>query len=181
MDGELEFDMIVWATGFDAVTGALTRMGIEGVGGQSLKELWADGPRTYLGVQSPGFPNFLFAGGPHGTYGNVPRSTETHVEFITGLLKHMRERGYQRIEPDESAEEKWTDHVYDVANEVLVADTAWYYGSNIPGKAKRFLFYVGGLPVYRKKLIEVGDNEYDGFVFAKSLTSAATPSSASTA
>jgi cation diffusion facilitator CzcD-associated flavoprotein CzcO len=166
-DGERDFDIIVWATGFDAVTGALTHMGIKGSAGQSLAEYWADGPRTYVGIQSPGFPNLLFVGGPHGTYGNIPRSTETHVEFVTGLLTYMRERGYNRIEPDESAEEKWTDHVYEGASKILVADTAWYTGSNIPGKAKRFLVYIGGLVAFREKVTEVAENEYDGFIFAK--------------
>ena len=89
-DGETEFDMIIWATGFDGFTGALLRMDIVGVGGQSLREAWADGPHTYLGMQVAGFPNFFIVGGPHVAAGNFPRATEMQVDFVTGLLQHLR-------------------------------------------------------------------------------------------
>jgi cation diffusion facilitator CzcD-associated flavoprotein CzcO len=171
-DGELEFDIIVWATGFDAVTGALTRVNIHGVGGQTLQKSWADGPQTYLGVQSPGFPNLLFTAGAHGTYGNIPRCTEIQVEFITDLLKYAREKSFQRVEPDQLAVGEWTEHVYDIAKDLLAADSAWFYGANIPGKARRFLFYIGGLPAYRQKLAAVAENHYQGFIFADAVTSA---------
>ncbi len=103
--GEQEFDIIIWATGFDAVTGALTRMGIVGVDGEKLTEFWADGPRTYLGVTCPRFPNLLFLGGPHTPFANIPRGVEDQVDFVTGLVKHVTENGYERVETDESAEE----------------------------------------------------------------------------
>jgi cation diffusion facilitator CzcD-associated flavoprotein CzcO len=170
-DGHVECDIIVWATGFDAFTGALTRMGIRGTGGRTLNESWAEGPRTYLGIASPGFPNLLLAGGPHGTYGNVPRSTETQVEFIMDILRYLRHNNYERIEPTETAEEQWTSHVYEISQGVLTAETAWYIGSNIPGKAKRFLLYVGGLPTYKEKVNAVAANDLEGFA----LTPAADP------
>ncbi|MBA3743882.1 NAD(P)/FAD-dependent oxidoreductase [Sporichthya sp.] len=165
-EGEREFDVIVLATGFDAVTGSLTRMDIRGLGGQSLARLWDDGPLTYLGLQAPGFPNLIIAGGPHSTYGNVPRSTGDQVEFITDLIAHMRERGAKRIDPDDDAVKAWTDAVYEGAAPVLTAETAWYIGSNIPGKAKKFLLYIGGLVEYRRRIAEVKENDYQGFVLS---------------
>ncbi len=164
--GEREFDVIVMATGFDAVTGALTRMDIRGTEGTSLGQVWADGPLTYLGLQVPGFPNLLLAGGPHGTYGNVPRSTGDQVEFITGLITHMRERGLQRVEPADEAVKAWTDAVYEGAAPVLTAESAWYIGSNIPGKARKFLLYIGGLVEYRNRTAAVEANDYEGFVLS---------------
>jgi cation diffusion facilitator CzcD-associated flavoprotein CzcO len=169
-DGVREVDIIVWATGFDAITGALTKMEIVGPRGRTLKEYWSDGPRTYLGIQSSGFPNLLFAGGPHGILGNVPRTTEVVVDFIAGLLSYVREHGYKRIDTAESAEVAWTNHVYEgAAGRLLAAETSWIYGSNIPGKAKRFLLYGGGLQVYRKKLADVASNSYAGFVLSEKI------------
>lgn len=163
-EGEQHFDLIIWATGFDAVTGALTRMGVAGPNGDRLEEFWADGPRTYLGVAVPRFPNFFIVGGPHFPFANVPRGTEIQVDFVTGLLNHLAERGLVRAAVDESAEEAWTTHVLESAAPFLVADTAWFRGANIPGKADRFMLYVGGLVTYRAKLDEVVSNGYDGFV-----------------
>jgi cation diffusion facilitator CzcD-associated flavoprotein CzcO len=165
--GEQPFDVVIWATGFDAVTGALTRMGLVGSSGERLAELWADGPRTYLGVATPRFPNFFFVGGPHFPFANVPRGTEIQVDFVTDLVKHLAEENYVRAEVDERAEEAWTTHVLESAVPFLVADTAWFRGANIPGKADRFLLYVGGLVNYRGKLDEVAGNGYDGFVLSK--------------
>lgn len=162
-DGEREFDIVVWATGFDAVTGALTRMGIQGSDGTTLKDFWEDGPRTYLGLQSPGFPNLFIVGGPHSTFGNIPRSTETHVDFVADLLEYVAERGINRVEPEPDAEEAWTAHAYEAAAPVLTASTSWYVGSNIPGKARRFLVYAGGVHNYREKVEQVAANGYEGF------------------
>ena len=166
--GEQPFDVIIWATGFDAVTGALTRMGVVGTDSVRLADFWADGPRTYLGVAIPHFPNFFFVGGPHFPFSNVPRGTEVQVEFVTGLIDHLAEHGYARVEPDDAAEEAWTAHVLEAARPFLVADTAWFRGANIPGKADRILLYFGGLVVYRAKLDEVVRNGYEGFVWRPS-------------
>ncbi len=106
-----EFDIIVWATGFDFGTGALLRMGIRGRDGLALGEHWADGPRTFLGVQTHGFPNLFFPGGPHAAAGNNPRYNSDQVDFITDVLLHARHRGRDIIEVTERAEERWTDMV----------------------------------------------------------------------
>jgi len=166
-EGHEEFDVIIWATGFDAVTGALTRMGIVGVDGQSLTEFWSDGPRTYLGIQSPQFPNLFFVGGPHFPFANVPRGTEDQVDFVAAFVRHLADRGVERVEPDETAEEAWTAHVLDSADAFLVAESAWFRGANIPGKADRFLLYIGGLVNYRDKLAEVAAHDYEGFVLRR--------------
>jgi hypothetical protein len=102
-------------------------------------------------------------GGPHFPFANVPRGTEIQVEFVTDLVKHLAESGYVRTAPSELAEEAWTTHVLESAVPFLVADTAWFRGANIPGKADRFMLYVGGLVAYRAKLDEVASNGYDGF------------------
>jgi len=171
--GEQPFDVIIWATGFDAVTGALTRMGVVGTDSVRLADFWADGPRTYLGVAIPHFPNFFFVGGPHFPFSNVPRGTEVQVEFVTGLIDHLVEHGYALVEPHDAAEEAWTAHVLEAARPFLVADTAWFRGANVPGKPDRILLYFGGLVVYRAKLDEVLRNGYEGFVWRKQLAGAA--------
>lgn len=160
---EYEVDLIVWATGFDAVTGSLTRMDIQS-GQSTLNEFWRDGPRTYLGLTAPGFPNLFVVGGP-ATYGNAPRSTEDQVDFVTSILEHATAHGYKRIDASREAEQAWTKHSDELASHILVADTAWFTGANIPGKAKRFLVYLGGLPTYREKTRTVAKDGYEGFVF----------------
>ncbi|MFN0089881.1 MAG: flavin-containing monooxygenase [Acidimicrobiales bacterium] len=162
--GEEAFDLIIWATGFDAVTGAMTRMGVVGSGGERLEEYWADGPRTYLGVSLPRFPNLLFVGGPHFPFANVPRGLDVQVGFVTGLLRHAAERGYTRVEVEEAAEEAWTELVLTSAAPFLVADTSWFRGANIPGKADRFMLYTGGLVPYGDRLDAVAEKGYEGFV-----------------
>ncbi|MFT3854969.1 MAG: NAD(P)/FAD-dependent oxidoreductase [Ilumatobacteraceae bacterium] len=165
-----ELDMIVWATGFDAVTGALTRLGVTGVGGRRLADAWADGPFTFLGLQTPGFPNLFIVGGPHATQGNIPRSTEIHVDVVVELLEYMRTNGLDRIEADERAAAEWTAHVYDAVaddpDSVHVAGTNWSYGSNIPGKPERLLMYRHGLPTYRSKVAASRDAGYRGWNFS---------------
>jgi hypothetical protein len=131
-------------------------------------QVWAvhdwDGPRTYLGVTCPRFPNLLFLGGPHTPFANIPRGIEDQVDFVTGLVKHMIENGYERVE---SAEDVWTKRVLRTAEPFLVADSSWFKGANIPGKADRFLLYIGGLVNYREKAAEVASNGYEGFVMRK--------------
>jgi cation diffusion facilitator CzcD-associated flavoprotein CzcO len=164
-DGEATFDMIVWATGFDGFSGALLRMDIFGEGGCTLREVWADGPQTYLGVQIPGFPNFFIVGGPHVAAGNFPRATEMQVDFVSGLLTHLREHGQQYVAPERAASEEWTEHVAEAATVVLVADSSWFKGANIPGKPKRYLPYAGSLVTFRKRLAEIAEEGYPGFEF----------------
>ena len=114
-EGEQPFDIVVWATGFDFGTGALTRMGIRGRDGIALADHWADGPRTFLGVQSAGFPNLFFPGGPHAAAGNNPRYNGDQVDFITDLLTYARDHGHEIIEIDAATEAEWTEMVDTIA------------------------------------------------------------------
>ncbi|HTK67158.1 MAG TPA: NAD(P)/FAD-dependent oxidoreductase [Pseudonocardia sp.] len=170
---EREHDVIIWATGFDAGTGALARIRVQGEGGRLLSDAWVDGPETYLGMQSAGFPNLFMAGGPQSTYGNVPRSTESQVEFLAGLLEHARDVGAARIHPTRAAQEAWTRHVEEVAAKLLTAETAWYQGSNIPGKAKRYIIYPGGVKAWADRAREVAAAGYAGFELSRITTPAA--------
>ncbi len=165
-DGEYEFDLIIYATGFDAVTGGFMKMDIRGVDGQSLRDKWADGPRTYLGLQTAGFPNLMTIVGPHngGTFCNIPRCIEQNVEWVADLLRYMRDHDYHRISATPEAEDAWTEHVYDAVSETLIPETdSWFIGANIPGKKKTFLMYAGGMPTFRERCDEVAANGYEGF------------------
>ncbi len=167
---QYEFDMIIYATGFDAITGAFDRIEIRGRGGQRLKEKWADGPRTYLGLQIAGFPNMLTLVGPHNaaTFCNIPRCIEQNVDWVTDLLRYMGEKGYTRVEPTEAAEVAWTEHVHDTAARLLLMEVdSWMTGinRNVAGRQKRtFMAYAGGAPKYREKCDAVAANGYEGFV-----------------
>jgi cation diffusion facilitator CzcD-associated flavoprotein CzcO len=167
-DAEYELDVIIYATGFDAVTGPLTRIDIRGEGGLSLKDKWADGPRTYLGIQSAGFPNLFTLVGPHNgaTFCNIPRCIEQNVEWVTDCIRYLREKGFTRIAASPEAEEAWTDHVNELAVGTLLSEVdSWFFGANIPGKKRTVLMYFGGVPAYRKKVDEVAAKGYEGFVF----------------
>jgi cation diffusion facilitator CzcD-associated flavoprotein CzcO len=166
------FDMIVYATGFDAITGAFDRIDIRGRAGQRLRDKWADGPRTFLGLQVAGFPNMLTLVGPHNaaTFCNIPRCIEQNVDWVTALLRHMRENGYRRIEPTLAAEAAWTEHVHQTAARLLAIDVdSWMTGvnRNVPGRQKRtFMAYAGGAPKYRERCDEIAANGYAGFVLS---------------
>ncbi len=164
--GEHELDVIVFATGFDAMTGALLRIDIRGRDGQSLTEKWHGGPRTYLGLQVAGFPNLFTITGPGSpsVLTNMPVAIEQHVEWISDCIEHMRAKGLTRIEAQPDAEEAWVDHVNDVASKTLFIKAAsWYVGANIPGKKRVFMPYPGGLIEYGKRCNEVASSGYEGF------------------
>ncbi len=168
-NAEYELDILIYATGFDAITGSFDRIEIRGEGGRKLKAKWADGPRTYLGIQTVGFPNLLTLVGPHNaaTFCNIPRCIEQNVEWVTDLLRYMRDKGHERIAPTEAAENEWTKHVYDIAALSLLSKTdSWFMGvnQNLPDKKRTFLAYAGGSPAYRAKCDEVAANGYEGFV-----------------
>jgi cation diffusion facilitator CzcD-associated flavoprotein CzcO len=168
---EYEFDIIVLATGFDAMTGALKNLNIQGRGDRSLTQLWEDGPETYLGLTVAGFPNLFAITGPQSpsAFSNVPVSVEQHVEWITECIAHMRRNNLTTIEATQHAQEQWGEHVIDLVSKTLVPGTdSWYMGSNIPGKAKKFLAYIGpeGVGGYRRTCDEVVAKGYEGFVFA---------------
>ena len=161
-----DFDAIVYATGFDAMTGALVSVDIEGRNGTTLKEKWSAGPQTYLGLTTVGFPNLFMITGPGSpsVLSNMVVSIEQHVEWITDCLGDLREQGYTRIEPTETAEAAWGVHVNDCAAITLYEKTAsWYMGANVPGKPRVFLPYVGGVGTYRETCDTVRADGYLGF------------------
>jgi cation diffusion facilitator CzcD-associated flavoprotein CzcO len=168
-DRERAFDMIIFATGFDAITGAFDRIDIQGRNGQRLKDKWADGPHTYLGLNVAGFPNMLTLVGPHNaaTFCNLPRCIEQNVEWVSDLLGHMRKKGLTRVEATASAEEAWTAHVHETAARLLLMQVdSWMTGvnKNVAGRQKRtFMAYAGGAPKYRQKCDEVAALGYEGF------------------
>ncbi len=166
---EYELDCIVFATGFDAMTGTLFKIDIRGREGRTLKEKWADGPRTYLGVQSEGFPNLFMITGPGSpsVLSNMPVSIEQHVEWITDCITYMREHDLGRIEPVSAAEDAWIAHVNEVANYTLYPlANSWYLGANIPGKLRIFMPYVGGVGNYRQHCADVAAKGYEGFILS---------------
>ena len=175
--GDYAVDSIVFATGFDAMTGTLQKIDIRGAAGESLAEKWAAGPRTYLGLMSAGFPNLFMITGPGSpsVLSNMIVSIEQHVGWIADCLDHMRARGCDRIEPTVAAEDAWVAHGNEVAHRTLYPLAAsWYMGANVPGKPRVFMPYVGGVGVYRQKCDEVAANGYEGF----RLTPARSPATA---
>lgn len=164
---EFEFDSIVFATGFDAMTGSLTAVDIRGRNNQSLRDKWAAGPRTYLGIGTAGFPNLFTITGPGSpsVLSNMMVSIEQHVDWIADCVAHMDERGLEFIEPTVEAEDEWVDHVNEAGNATLYPTAnSWYMGANVPGKPRVFLPYIGGVGLYREKCDEVVANGYEGFV-----------------
>ena len=160
--------MIVFATGFDALTGALARIDIRGRGGRTLRDAWADGPRSYLGLQMVGFPNLFTVSGPGSpsVLANMVVCSEQHVEWIGACLAHLREHGFTTIEPTPEAQQAWVEHVNEVAQGTMyTAPTcnSWYLGANIPGKPRVFLPYVAGLPAYIEKVEGIAARGYNGF------------------
>ena len=166
-DGLREFDIIVWATGFDFGTGALARMGITGRQGRELTDHWADGPRTFLGIQTHGFPNLFFPGGPHAASGNNPRYNSDQVDFITDLLVHARERGAGVIEVGERSEERWTNMVNRGAAHSSFSESSYFFGTNIPGKPVRYLLNSGGRPKLFSIMAETISSGYDAFALSQ--------------
>jgi cation diffusion facilitator CzcD-associated flavoprotein CzcO len=167
---EHQLDIIVFATGFDAMTGPLLRMNIHGKDGLSLREAWRAGPRTYLGLQVAGFPNLFTITGPGSpsVLCNMPVAIEQHVEWITACIGHLRERGFERIEPTQEAVERWVAHVNEAANATLMplAKHSWYLGANVPGKPRVFMPYAGGMARYRDTCAHIAANEYEGFALS---------------
>ncbi|MET0521225.1 MAG: NAD(P)/FAD-dependent oxidoreductase [Jiangellaceae bacterium] len=162
----IEADIIVFATGFDAMTGPIFRLNIEGTGGTKIRDAWAEGPQTYLGLASHGFPNLFLLTGPGSpsVLSNVIQSAEQHVDWLTDLLRHLRDNRIDRIEADLDAQDKWTRYCTEMANESLWprADS-WYMGANIPGKPRVFMPYIGGNALYQTEIDEVAEKDYEGF------------------
>jgi cation diffusion facilitator CzcD-associated flavoprotein CzcO len=166
---EYDLDILVFATGFDAMTGSLLKMEIRGRDGRNLRGKWESGPLTYLGVQISGFPNLFVVTGPGSpsVLTNMPLAIEQHVEWIADCIAYVRQRGQTRVEATEEAEEAWVEHVRNVAEATLFPQTnSWYVGANIPGKKRVFMPYVGGFAPYRRRCEEVAANGYEGFAFS---------------
>ena len=162
-----EVDALVLATGFDAMTGSVAKIGISGRGGQTLNQKWVEGPKTYLGLMSAGFPNLFIITGPGSpsVLSNMIVSIEQHVDWIADCLRHMREQGLVTMEADSEAEDKWVAHVNEVASGTLYPQAnSWYMGANIPGKPRIFMPYIGGVGVYRRICDEVAAKGYEGFL-----------------
>jgi cyclohexanone monooxygenase len=168
-DGVHELDSVVFATGFDAITGALLKIDIRGAQSKSLREKWAQGPRAYLGLATSGFPNLLMITGPGSpsVISNVVVSIEQHVDWITDLLAHMRDNGLVRVESVETAEDEWVQTVNAVANMTVMSKTpSWYTGVNVLGKPQVFMPYVGGVGRYRRICEKVAQQGYEGLNFS---------------
>ena len=163
-----ELDVIIYATGFRAVTGELMRMEIVGENGQSLRDKWADGPKTNLGVQSAGFPNFFSILGPHNpaAFCNITRCVESNVEWIVDCIRYLRDHGLATIQARPDAEEVWTQRCYDSVKGKLFADVrnSWFFGYHNPeGDRGRFLMFTEGVPAYREIFAETAASAYAGF------------------
>ena len=172
-------DSIVFATGYDAVTGSLDRIDIRGRGGLPLKAKWADGPRTYMGLMTHGFPNLFLITGPQrpSILTNVIMAVEQHADFIARMLGHMQDKGIAVAEADPQAEDEWVVHTNEVASKTLFPSAnSWYMGANIPGKPRVFLPYIGGFGNYTNICEDVIAKGYRGFQLGKSVQ--ATPAGA---
>ena len=165
-DKVFELDVVVFATGFDALTGALTSIDISGRQGRKLADKWSDGPRSFLGLAVEGFPNLFTITGPGSpaVLGNVLMAIEQHVEWVFQCIDDMESSGKTEIEADMVSEDEWMDHVEDLASETLrYSCNSWYVGANVPGKKRVFMPYTGGYDVYRKKCKDIADHGYAGF------------------
>ncbi len=178
---EFEFDSLILATGFDAMTGAIVKVDVRGINGIELKTKWVDGPRTYLGLSVAGFPNMFMITGPGSpsVMSNMMVSIEQHVEWIADCLVYMREHAYNYIDAAPSAEDAWVAHVNEIADATLFPQAnSWYVGANVPGKPRVFMPYIGGCKLYREKCDEVAAAGYTGFELG---TRSETPAAVTTA
>ncbi len=170
---EYEFDLIVYATGFDAITGAYDRIDFQGVGGQKLRDKWNDGPVTFLGMQISGFPNFITVAGPQSGSAstNFPRGIEIGVDWVTEMLQYMWQHGYTRVEATPAAEERWTNHVAKMYSTMLMRKAkGWFtgYNSNVDGHEHgrvRYFVYNGGAPKFLATIKQVAEENYKGMSF----------------
>jgi cyclohexanone monooxygenase len=163
---DYEVDALVLATGFDAMTGSVAKIDIRGRNGQTLNQKWAEGPKTYLGLMSAGFPNLFIITGPGSpsVLSNMIVSIEQHVDWIADCIVFMRDRGLVAMEAQQEAEDNWVAHVNEVAHTTLYPQAnSWYMGANIPGKPQIFMPYIGGVGAYRQICNDVAAKGYEGF------------------
>ncbi|WP_417539916.1 flavin-containing monooxygenase [Marinobacter sp.] len=169
-----KFDCLIYSTGFDAFTGPLFKLNLKGRNGLRLQDYWNEGPRTNLGLMSNGFPNFFMITGPQSpsVLFNMPLGIEQHVEWIANTIQHMEAHGIDTIEPEKAIEDEWREVVEGIANSTLLPKTnTWYTGSNIPGKPRSFMVYLGGGAAYKQVCDEVAQSGYAGFVLSKATAS----------
>src|SRR3984885_3148860 len=172
--GDHEIDALVLATGFDAMTGSVAKIDISGRNGQTLNQKWVEGPKTYLGLMSAGFPNLFIITGPGSpsVLSNMIVSIEQHVDWITDCIAWMRGRDLDTVEAKQDAEDNWVAHVNEVAYTTLYPQAnSWYMGANIPGKPRIFMPYIGGVGTYRQICDDVAAKGYEGFA----MTAASRP------
>ncbi|MDH4144365.1 MAG: NAD(P)/FAD-dependent oxidoreductase [Acidimicrobiia bacterium] len=176
-DGHYEVDIIVYATGFDAMTGSFDRIDIRGRGGERLKDHWAAGPHTYLGLTVHGFPNMFMITGPGSpsVLSNMPVAIEQHVDLVADTIAHLRDNDLELIEADADAEAAWVSHVNELAKPTMfMRANSWYLGANIPGKPRVFMPYAGGVGTYRAHCNQVVADGYQGFTLTPAEVPAAT-------
>ncbi len=165
-----ELDIIVFATGYDAITGTLLRMDIRGRDNLKLSDAWSEGPRNHLGLQAAGFPNLFMVTGPGSpsVLTNMPAAVEQHVEWITDCIAYMTKNNHTTIESPESSVESWVNETNAEAAKTLLPKVthSWYLGANIPGKPRLFMPYAGGLDKYRDICQKAADNKYKGFAIS---------------
>ena len=168
-DEHFDFDVVVYATGFDAMTGAVTRVDIRGLDGKKLADEWEGGPQNYLGLCVSGFPNFYVVTGPGSpsVLSNMMVSIEQHIEWIADLMQYMRDNDKSTVDPSIEAQEEWVAHVAEAGDGTLYPlANSWYMGANVPGKPRVFLPYIGGCGPYRERCDEIAAEGYTGFVLA---------------
>lgn len=168
-DTSFEFDAIIYATGFDALTGSLVAVDVTGRAGVTLKEAWKDGPMTYLGLAASGFPNFHLITGPQSpsVLANMMVAIEQHVDWIADAMVHLRNQNLHTMEASAAAAERWAAHNAEVGNMTLFPQSnSWYMGSNVPGKPRVLLPYLGGFGVYAEQCDKIAASDYEGFVLA---------------
>ncbi len=165
-----DLDMIVFATGYDAMTGTLIKLNITGENNLKLEDYWREGPKTYLGLQIPGFPNMFTITGPGSpsVLTNMPTAIEQHVEWVTDCIKFMIDNNYEKITTTNKKSDEWGKEVNKAANKTLLPTVkhSWYLGANIPGKPQVFMPYAGGLPVYKEICDKVKESNYEGFILS---------------
>jgi cation diffusion facilitator CzcD-associated flavoprotein CzcO len=167
-EGHQEYDIIIWATGWDFGTGALNRLGLKGVAGLALEDYWSQGPHSYLGIMTAGFPNFFFPGGPHGATGNNPRYAGDQVDFSIDAILHARSKGADVVEVDPAAEKQWTDMMTDSSPMSSFTSDSYFSGGNIPGKPTAQLLNPTGRWTLQKMITEVAEAGYPTLVLRES-------------
>ncbi len=176
----LPLDLLIFATGFDAMTGPLLRMNVKGAGGALLNEEWADGPHTYLGLMVAGFPNLFSVTGPGSpsVLTNMIPSVEQHVDWIADCIAYMSAHGHERIEAEPEAQQEWGEEVLRAASHSLFLKAdSWYMGANVPGKPRVILPYMGGFANYAERCEEIAASGYPGFAFAPAAVAEAAEAS----